>query len=91
MKITLNGKAHDIADCLTLERIGSGPAIAMELGCGDALMNTAFAGTRVPVLMAHAMKLAIQAGRAELRAALHPTPTLRFGIESDQRHDWLRR
>ena len=91
MKITLKGNAHEIADCLTLERIDSGAAIATELGCGDALMNTAFAGARVSVLMAHAMKPAIQARRAELRATLHPTPTLRFGIEYDQRRDWLRR
>src|SRR5690606_26153280 len=38
----------------------SDAAIAMELGCDGVLMNTAIAGAREPVLMAHAMKLAIQ-------------------------------
>src|SRR3546814_3249045 len=36
----------------------SDAAIAMELGCDGVLMNTAIAGARDPVLMAHAMKLA---------------------------------
>src|SRR3546814_15836422 len=44
----------------------SDAAIAMELGCDGVLMNTAIAGARDPVLMAHAMKLAIEAGRAAL-------------------------
>ena len=38
-------------------------AIAMELGCDGVLMNTAIAGARDPILMAHAMKHAIEAGR----------------------------
>lgn len=42
----------------------SDAAIAMELGCDGVLMNTAIAKAKNPVLMAHAMKLAIQAGRA---------------------------
>jgi len=41
----------------------SDAAIAMELGCDGVLMNTAIAGARDPVRMAHAMKLAVQAGR----------------------------
>lgn len=41
----------------------SDAAIAMELGCDGVLMNTAIAGARAPVRMAHAMKLAVQAGR----------------------------
>ena len=41
----------------------SDAAIAMELGCDGVLMNTAIAGAREPVRMAHAMKLAVQAGR----------------------------
>ena len=40
----------------------SDAAIAMELGCDGVLMNTAIAGARDPVLMAHAMKLAVEAG-----------------------------
>jgi thiazole synthase len=41
----------------------SDAAIAMELGCDGVLMNTAIAGARDPILMASAMKKAIQAGR----------------------------
>lgn len=50
----------------------SDAAIAMELGCDGVLMNTAIAGARDPVLMAHAMKLAIQAGRAAFKAGRIP-------------------
>jgi len=46
----------------------SDAAIAMELGCDGVLMNTAIAGAKDPVLMAHAMKLAVEAGRAAFRA-----------------------
>jgi thiazole synthase len=42
----------------------SDAAIAMELGCDGVLMNSAIAGARDPVLMAHAMKLAVRAGRS---------------------------
>ena len=38
-------------------------AIAMELGCAGVLMNTAIAGARNPVMMAGAMKKAVEAGR----------------------------
>ena len=41
----------------------SDAAIAMELGCDGVLMNTAIAAARDPVLMASAMKKAIEAGR----------------------------
>src|SRR5258705_5850140 len=41
----------------------SDAAIAMELGCDGVLMNTAIAKARDPVRMAHAMKLAVEAGR----------------------------
>jgi thiazole synthase len=41
----------------------SDAAIAMELGCDGILMNTAIAGARDPVLMASAMKKAVEAGR----------------------------
>lgn len=40
----------------------SDAAIAMELGCDGVLMNTAIAHARNPVLMASAMKHAVQAG-----------------------------
>ena len=41
----------------------SDAAIAMELGCDGVLMNTAIAGANHPILMASAMKKAIEAGR----------------------------
>ena len=41
----------------------SDAAIAMEMGCDGVLMNTAIAGARDPILMAEAMKLAVEAGR----------------------------
>jgi thiazole synthase len=41
----------------------SDAAIAMELGCDGVLMNTAIAEAKNPVLMARAMKLAVEAGR----------------------------
>jgi thiazole synthase len=50
----------------------SDAAIAMELGCDGVLMNTAIAGARDPVLMARAMKLAVEAGRAAFRAGRIP-------------------
>lgn len=42
----------------------SDAALAMELGCDGVLMNTAIAKAKNPILMAHSMKLAIEAGRA---------------------------
>lgn len=41
----------------------SDAAIAMEIGCDGVLMNTAIAKAKNPIMMAKAMKLAIQAGR----------------------------
>lgn len=46
----------------------SDAAIAMELGCAAVLMNTAVAQARDPVLMASAMKKAVEAGREAFRA-----------------------
>ncbi len=41
----------------------SDAAIAMELGCDGVLMNTAVASARDPILMASAMRKAVEAGR----------------------------
>jgi len=41
----------------------SDAAVAMELGCAGVLMNTAIAKAKHPVLMASAMKKAVEAGR----------------------------
>lgn len=50
----------------------SDAAIAMELGCDGVLMNTAIAGAQNPVLMASAMKKAIEAGREAYLAGRIP-------------------
>lgn len=50
----------------------SDAAIAMELGCDGVLMNTAIALAKNPVLMASAMKRAVEAGRAAFRAGRIP-------------------
>src|SRR5512138_1234622 len=46
----------------------SDAAIAMELGCDGVLMNTAIAGSKDPVAMATAMRLAVEAGRLAFKA-----------------------
>lgn len=50
----------------------SDASIAMELGCDGVLMNTAIAEANNPVLMAEAMKLAVDAGRKAYRAGRMP-------------------
>jgi thiazole synthase len=50
----------------------SDAAIAMELGCDGVLMNTAIAGAQNPVLMAGAMKKAVEAGREAFLAGRMP-------------------
>ena len=50
----------------------SDAAIAMELGCDGVLMNSAIAAAQDPVLMASAMKKAIQAGREAYHAGRMP-------------------
>ncbi|MGE5722642.1 MAG: sulfur carrier protein ThiS [Sphingomonadales bacterium] len=46
----------------------SDAAVAMELGCDGVLMNTAIAEAKDPVMMARAMKAAVEAGRLAYRA-----------------------
>jgi len=50
----------------------SDAAIAMELGCDAVLMNTAIAEAKDPVLMARAMKHAVEAGRLAYLAGRMP-------------------
>ncbi len=50
----------------------SDAAIAMELGCDGVLMNTAIAAADQPVLMASAMKKAVEAGREAFLAGRMP-------------------
>ena len=53
----------------------SDAAEAMELGCDAVLMNTAIAGAGDPILMARAMKAAVEAGRLAYRAGRIPRKT----------------
>ncbi|MCR5872163.1 bifunctional sulfur carrier protein/thiazole synthase protein [Sphingomonas sp. J315] len=46
----------------------SDAAVAMELGCDGVLMNTAIAEAKDPVLMARAMRLAVESGRLAYRS-----------------------
>ncbi len=50
----------------------SDAAIAMELGCAGVLMNTAIAAAKDPVLMASAMRKAVEAGREAYLAGRIP-------------------
>ena len=50
----------------------SDAAIAMELGVDGVLMNTGIAAARDPVAMAHAMRLAVEAGRTSFLAGRMP-------------------
>jgi len=53
----------------------SDAAIALELGCDGVLMNTAIAQAQNPVLMAGAMKKAVEAGREAFLAGRMPRMT----------------
>ncbi len=70
LEIVENAKVPIIVDAGV--GTASDAAIAMELGCDGVLMNTAIAGARDPVLMAHAMQCAVQAGRAAFLAGRIP-------------------
>ncbi len=50
----------------------SDAAIAMELGCDGVLMNTAIAEAKNPILMASAMKKAVESGREAFLAGRMP-------------------
>ena len=50
----------------------SDAAVAMELGCDGVLMNTAIAAAQNPVLMAQAMRKAVEAGREAFLAGRMP-------------------
>lgn len=58
----------------------SDASVAMELGCDGVLMNSAIAGAKDPVLMAEAMRQAMEAGRKAYRAGR--IPKKRFGSAS---------
>ena len=50
----------------------SDAAVAMELGCDGVLMNTGIAGAKDPVMMAEAMRKAVEAGRLAYLAGRIP-------------------
>ena len=50
----------------------SDAAVAMELGCDGVLMNTGIAGAKEPVMMAEAMRKAVEAGRLAYLAGRIP-------------------
>lgn len=50
----------------------SDAAVAMELGVEAVLMNTGIAGAQDPLAMAHAMRLAVEAGRLAYKAGRIP-------------------
>lgn len=50
----------------------SDAAIAMELGCDGVLMNSAIANAQNPIMMAHAMRHGVWAGRAAFLAGRMP-------------------
>jgi thiazole synthase len=50
----------------------SDACIAMELGCAGVLLNTALSAAREPILMAKAMKQAVEAGRLAFLAGRMP-------------------
>ena len=52
--------------------IASDAAIAMELGVDAVLMNTGIAGAQEPLVMAHAMRMAVEAGRLAYKAGRIP-------------------
>ena len=76
MIVVLGGGITGLAAAGILVDAGVGTAsdaaIAMELGCAGVLMNTAIAAARNPVLMASAMKKAIEAGREAFLAGRMP-------------------
>lgn len=60
----------------------SDAAIAMELGCAGVLMNTAIAQAQNPVLMASAMRKAVEAGREAFLAGRMEKKTYRASPSS---------
>lgn len=70
LEIVANAKVPVLVDAGV--GTASDAAIAMELGCDGVLMNTAIAAAKNPVLMASAMKKAIEAGREAFLAGRMP-------------------
>ena len=60
----------------------SDAAVAMELGCDGVLMNTAIAEAKDPVMMARAMKLAVESGRLAYLAGRMAEAPLRRSVRA---------
>ena len=65
----------------------SDAAVAMELGCDGVLMNTAIAEAKDPILMARAMKLAVESGPPGLSRRPHGPAPLRRSVQPARRAD----
>jgi thiazole synthase len=76
IRIILEQLKADNPDYPVIVDAGVGTAsdvtIAMELGADGVLLNTALAGAGDPVMMAHAMRLAVEAGLLARRAGRIP-------------------
>ncbi|HMB08325.1 MAG TPA: sulfur carrier protein ThiS [Isosphaeraceae bacterium] len=76
IRIILEDLKNDDPDYPVIVDAGVGTAsdvaIAMELGCDGVLLNTGIAGAKDPLRMAHAMRLAIEAGYLAARAGRIP-------------------
>jgi thiazole synthase len=76
LRIILEDLKKDDPDYPVIVDAGVGTAsdvtIAMEVGCDGVLLNTGIAGARDPLRMAHAMRLAIEAGYLAARAGRIP-------------------
>ena len=76
IRIILEDLKGDDPDYPVIVDAGVGTAsdvtLAMELGCDGVLLNTGIAGAKDPLRMAHAMRLAIEAGRLAAGAGRIP-------------------
>jgi ribosomal protein S3 len=69
----------------------SDAAIAMELGCDGVLMNTAIAGAQHPVLMASAMKKAVETAMSLGAEGIRIQCSGRLGGSDIARREWQRK
>lgn len=65
----------------------SDAALAMEMGCSGVLMNSAIAHARDPIMMARAMRKAIEAGREAFLAGRMPRKA--YAAEASSPHEGL--
>ncbi len=94
IRIILEDLKRDDPDYPVIVDAGVGTAsdvaAAMELGCDGVLLNTGIAGARDPLKMAHAMRLAIEAGRLAAGVGPDPEEALCHRVEPDRGDDRAR-